>query len=331
MHCAGTFRAALERGVRRSSGKAGSLTSAGGLLALGLALSLTSTHAYASTAGTVVSNTASLSFDVDDAGQTVTSNTVSIILAERLDVTVAADVPTKLAAVAGSENAVGFRVANGGNGAEVFTLVPNTTGEGASVLRIAADDDDNGIYDPAIDRQLQSAQLPLDPGQGQGLFVIVGGVQRQTKVSLGARSDTGTGAAGTIFGGKGQGGGDAFTGVTGAAATAETLLTLPSQEASLTKFQAISAPDGSTRAVSGAVITYTLAANFTAPVAGVEIDDPIPAGTAYVAGSLKIDDAALTDGADADAGRFDGSAIRVALGDVAAAGTRTIRFQVTIQ
>ena len=46
---------------------------------------------------------------------------------------------------------------------------------------------------------------------------------------------------------------------------------------------------------------------------------------------VTLDDAALTDDADTDAGAFDGTGIAVALADVAGAATRTIRFKVRIQ
>lgn len=200
------------------------------LLALGAALSACTTHAYAATAGTVVVNTASLSFDVNGVGQTVTSNMVSIIVAEKLDVTVVADVPSAIAREAG-DSAIGFRVANRHNGAETFTLVAGATGEGASIIQVAADADDNGIYDPAIDRQLPTQQLPLEPGQTIRVFVIVGGVRSQTPVSLGAAALTGTGAVGNVFQGKGQRGGDAVTGQSGAAATAQTALTVGARDA----------------------------------------------------------------------------------------------------
>lgn len=334
MRCAGSEQAFPGHGVRSKGRGAAASPLARRSLALGFALSACTTHAFAATAGTVVSNTASLSFEVDGVGQTVSSNTVSIIVAEKLDVTVVADVPTALATEAG-ENAVGFRVANRGNGAEVFTVVAGATGEGASIVQVAADADDNGIYDPAIDRQLSTQQLPLDPGQQIRVFVIVGGVRSQTPVSLSAAALTGTGAVGTLFQGRGQRGGDAVVGQSGAAATAQTLLTVAAQDASLIKSQTIAAPDGSARAMRGAIITYSLEARFAAPARGAEIDDAIPVGTAYVAGSMMLDGARLSDGADADAGHFDaarsaGGAITVSLGDTPA-GVRTFRFQVTVQ
>lgn len=201
MRCAGTARAVPNQGAR-SSRKVTTGSPAVGLLAPGAAFGLSGTNAIAATAGVVVNNTAALSFDVDGAEQTVSSNTVSIILAERIDLAVAADVPTALAPGAG-ESAVGFRVANRGNGAEVFTLVAGARGGTTSVLRIAAGADDNGVYDPNIGRELTSLQLLLDAGADLGLFVIVGGIQAPT---ASADTGTGTGTPGTLFGSKGQGG-----------------------------------------------------------------------------------------------------------------------------
>ena len=56
----------------------------------------------------------------------------------------------------------------------------------------------------------------------------------------------------------------------------------------------------------------------------------MPAGTSYLPGSMTLDGATLSDVADGDAGDCDGRLIRVALGDVAAAVTRTVTFQVRL-
>ena len=62
--------------------------------------------------------------------------------------------------------------------------------------------------------------------------------------------------------------------------------------------------------------------------------DAIPTDTTYVVGSLRLNGAPLTDGADADAGAFvlaPTPGVTVSLGDLtAAAGPQTINFQVTI-
>lgn len=292
-------------------------------------LALAGTAAQAATPGTQVSNTATVRFDSEGAAQTVSSNTATLILAERLDVSVVADAPALLATVPGATSAVRFRVSNGGNGTETFSLSGGIEGDGASG-GLAADEDGNGAYDPAVDRLLSGGSITIAAGAGADIFVLVGGTRVGTKVSLTAKAATGAGAPGTLYSGLGDGGGDAFVGQTGAAAVALTTFVAGSAQASLVKSQSVLAPDGSTRAVSGAVITYTLEARFPAAVTGAAIADPIPAGTAYVPGSLTLDGATLSDGTDADTGQFDANAISVSLGDIAAPASRTVRFQVKI-
>ena len=80
----------------------------------------------------------------------------------------------------------------------------------------------------------------------------------------------------------------------------------------------------------GATVTYTLLARFPAPAADVAIADSIPAGTTYVPGSLTLDGIVLSDSDDGDPGGFDGRAIAVRLGDVAAPASHRIVFRVTI-
>ena len=134
-----------------------------------------------------------------------------------------------------------------------------------------------------------------------------------------------------MFAGQGDGGGDAIVGKTGAAAGAQTVLTPTPALPTLVKSQSVRALDGSARALRGATITYTLIAHFNGATAAPVLSDPVPAGTGYVAGSLRLDGTTLSDAADADAGSFDGHAIHVAIGDVAAASDRTITFQTIIQ
>jgi uncharacterized repeat protein (TIGR01451 family) len=90
----------------------------------------------------------------------------------------------------------------------------------------------------------------------------------------------------------------------------------------------VAGTDGARR---GGIITYTLEARFPGGARAAVIADLIPDGTTFVPGSLRLDDAVLTDGTDADAGGFDGRGIAVALGDVATASTHTVQFEAQIQ
>lgn len=230
---------------------------------------------------------------------------------------------------------VPFLVTNTGNGSEVFRLDASVDQPAVGVAGFALDLNHDGIYDPAIDTVLGEAVTPaLAAGATQGIFVLVANAataNADVTVSARATAVTGSGTPGTTFEGRGDGGVDAVVGKTGAADRAQALLTPSPTVPTLVKAQSVSAPDGSTRAVRGATITYTLTAHFNGRTPGAVVADPIPQGTGYVANSLTLDGIRLSDGADADAGSFDGSRISVALGDVAAAGDRVITFKTIIQ
>lgn len=90
-------------------------------------------------------------------------------------------------------------------------------------------------------------------------------------------------------------------------------------------------------ATPGDTLTYTLSAqnrgDAVAPAA--ELNDPLPAGARYVAGSLRLNGVVLTDAADGDAGevvRAENGAERlvVRLGDLAPAAAATLTFKTIV-
>ncbi|MFV0622447.1 hypothetical protein ACBY01_00355 [Sphingomonas sp. ac-8] len=305
----------------------------------GLALALLpAPSARAQTAaGTSIRNTASASFRVGDGETTARSNENVLVVAERLDVALAFEGAPPPAPAANQTAAVPVLLTNGGNGGESFLLDASVpTANAATVQAIAVDRDADGRYDPLVDSPLDGARTPaLPPGAGVRLFVLLTGTDAapaELALTVTARAATGSGAAGTVFAGGGDGGGDAVTGTTGAAATIQAALVAePADLPTLVKTQTVAGPDGGTTPQPDAVVTYTLAARFPAATTAARIDDPLPEGTRYVAGSLRLDGAALSDAADGDAGSADGTAIRVLLGDVPASALRTVQFQVTLQ
>ena len=90
------------------------------------------------------------------------------------------------------------------------------------------------------------------------------------------------------------------------------------------------------RPLPGARITYqvVVTAGGTGNANAAAFSDLVPANTTYVAGSLRLNGAALSDGADADAGTFVSAPapeVRVTLGDLTGgSGPQTIEFAVTI-
>lgn len=282
-------------------------------------------------AGTPIVNTATLAFDADGIVQRLTSNTVTLTSAELLDVTIAAERPS-VAVQSAAQLAVPFLITNTGNGTQTFALAVTSSQQGVAVDRVAFDRNRDATYDESSDPVATSPTVQLAAGEQVRIFVLVDGAQVAAAASITATvtAQAGSGAAGTVFAGLGANGSDAVVGATGARASAVSTLSLAAAQPGLAKSQTVKAPDGSSRAMRGAIITYTLVATLPGPMRGVTIDDPIPAGTAYLADSLALDAVALSDRADADPGTADTTAIHVRLGDLAAAGSHIVQFSVKI-
>ncbi|MHA6722412.1 hypothetical protein [Sphingomonas sp. RS2018] len=277
-------------------------------------------------AGTSIVNVAGLTFGPADARTAITSNSVALRVDAVLDVSIVPRVSQVTVDGAATSIPVVFVVTNLGNGTERFTL----DADAGAAITIVADADGDGAYDPAKDR---ATDITLAAGESGTVFAILPGpVTGVARVSASATATTGHGAPGTVVPASAPGGIDAVVGQTGAAATAQADVVATDPAApSLVKSQAVRAPDGSARAVRGAIVTYQLEARFTAAAPAAVLTDDVPAGTRFVPGSITLDGAPLTDADDGDDGGFDGRTVRVALGDIATAGAiRTIRFQTTI-
>jgi len=296
-------------------------------------------------AGTPILNTANLRYDLEGASRSVASNTVTLIVAERLDTRLVREGQgaVVVAPSPAAPTIVPFVLTNADNGTESFILETRLSSPAITLRGLAIDADGDGRYDPAVDTALVDATVPpLVPGRSITVFAILAGTAERpaadATLTVTARALTGSGAPGTAYAGLGDGGGDAVVGPTGASASVVVPLTSAIAGPALVKSQSVRATDGSQTAVRDSVITYTLEARFTDAVSGARIADPIPAGTAFVPGSLTLDGAPLSDAADDDAGRFDaaggtaqGPGIAVALGQVAAASVHVVQFKTKIQ
>lgn len=313
-------------------------------LALAIALALPiQAEAAGTRAGSTISNTASASYDTGGGTQTVDSNKVDLLVDELLDVVVAssdpADAPTTPGATA---QLLTYSITNTGNGQESFALSTIANGGGddydPTVTQIYIDNGD-GVFDPGTDTlYTPGANDPtLNPDQSVKIFVLsttpagVSDGHRGT-VSLVAAAKTGTGAPGTSFPGRGEGGGDAVVGSTGADSQDQGAFVVSAATVTLVKSAVIVDPFGGSEPVPGATITYTIVATVagSGSVSGLAVTDNIPADTSYVAGSITLGATALTDAVDADAGDYNGTRVNVALGTVAGGQTRTVTFKTTI-
>lgn len=311
-------------------------------LALAQALSVQAAHAAGVTAGTLIQNTASATYGTGPATTTISSNTVTIKVDELLDVAVSS-LDGGAVPLASGTAILKYRVDNSGNGSEAFTITvnPAVSGNGfdAEVQTIAIDSNGNGTYEPGVDTVITNggATAALAADGFATVFVVVtlpaGTADAATsQVRLTAQAVTGSGTPGTSFAGQGEGGGDAVVGATTANANASGSLIASAATLALTKSFAVVDPFGGSKTVPGAVVTFTIqaAATGSGTVENLHIIDAIPAGTAYVLNSVKLDGSALTDATDGDAGVASASGIDVTLGSLAGGSARTVTFQTTI-
>ena len=168
-----------------------------------------SAPAYAEgvSAGTLIENTATATYDGGDGPQTVDSNTVVVRVDELLDVTATSLDSGPIGAVPG-EAVLTFEVTNQGNGPEAFELIADPAVAGndfdVTVVNIAVDTNGNGTYDPGVDEILtapQTTQL-LAADETLTVFVIVSVPDavvdgQASDVELTARAITGTGGSKT--------------------------------------------------------------------------------------------------------------------------------------
>lgn len=272
-------------------------------------------------AGVRITNVAAATYRQDGTARTTASNLVDDTVAERLDVTLA---PTGDPAAAGEDVVFRARLVNAGNGHEAFDL--SATANGAALRSIAID----GEGGTGAAAALVNGRTPeLAPGAALSVLIALRpdptpDPTGAASVTLTARAATGSGVAGTVFAGRGDGGGDAVVGPTTASATI-TIDLAASAAPTLSKRQAVLAPDGSTDAVPGATVTYTLEARFPAATPGARISDDLPAGLRFVPGSATLDGVSLP-----DAAALSGTTVAAALGDVAAGAVRTVQFKAII-
>lgn len=305
--------------------------------------------AIGAVAGTVIENTAQVSYTRGAESMTTPSNTATVTVAELLDVVVTLQSATTSVSPGAAAQTLVYRVTNTGNSSESFLLTLTSV--------LGGDEFDPVPATPAIyldtdgSGTLTAADTPYVPGSNDPLlsqdsFVtaivvhdIPSGLANGARgfAQLAAAARTGTGAPGTVFAGQGAGGTDAVVGTTGADGEATGQYVVADVTLGAVKSATVSDPFGGDRPVPGARIRYqvVVTATGTGTAAAATLRDPIPANTSYVPGTLRLNGAALTDDPDdADAGGYVAApvrAVRATLGDLTqASGPQTVVFEVTI-
>ena len=304
-------------------------------------------HAVGTAAGTNITNTATVNYSLGGTPTTITSNTTTLAVAELINVTIALQSPTVSVAAGGSNKALLFLVTNTGNGGEIFALAGDSVLVGddfdptPAAPFIYFDTDSSGDLSPADTPYVAGGNDPLIAADGSVAVLLVNNIPpglpdgEYGRSELTATANTGTGAPGTVMPGQGPGGVDAVIGTSGGVAAVFGQYLVGDILLSAVKSQAVLDPFGGSQPIPGAAITYQIVvtAAGSGVALGAALSDPIPASTTYVAGSLRLNGATLTDSVDSDAGSFTLGPARVAvsLGDLStAAGPQTIDFRVTI-
>lgn len=299
--------------------------------------------------GTVIQNTADISYELGGTPLALQSNTTTIVVAERTNVTTTLQSPQTLVSANDTDRALLFTVTNTGNGTETFLLSVDSNIAGddfdplPSVISIYFDTDGSGDFnvgdqayvpgtnDPNLTADESVSVLILNDIPGA---VVNGNIGRS---QLTAASATGTGVPGTVFANQGDGGVDAVVGATGGSASGVGEYIVSDVLINVIKTQSVVDPFGGTEPIPGATLTYTLSVDVaSAGIATASVlRDDIPTFSTFVANSIRLNGAAISDATDADAGEFDTGgttpAVVVRLGDLTQAdGVQTIVFQVTI-
>jgi uncharacterized repeat protein (TIGR01451 family) len=298
--------------------------------------------------GTVIENTATVTFDLAGSQLTLDSNTTTVTVVEMIDVDATVQSAQVLVAANDTNQAILFRVTNTGNGTETFQLAIDSALGGddfdpvPAVPPIYFDTDGSGdfnagdiAYTPGTNDPVLAADAAVD------VFLvndIPGGLANGASAlsQLTATSLTGTGAPGTVFAGQGDGGVDAVIGTSGGEDLDTGEYLVSDVQVNVVKAQVVADPFGGTQPIPGATITYTITVEVlgTGTATASVVRDLIPTFSTYVPASITLNAAPLTDAIDADAGEFDTSGaptVVVRLGDLTAvAGIQTVVFQVTI-
>jgi len=297
------------------------------------------------TAGTPISNTATVDFTVGSVAQTaINSNASSFLVDKKVDLTVAKG--SGVTTVPGATNVgLPFTVANTGNASDSFTLTAANVAAGdnfdTSSFALYLDVNGNGSYDAGTDTAIAApvtiardasvkvlivSTIPGTAINGDTANMTLTATTTSTK-TVGAESAA---VVDVVFADAGNDGIQADTNI----------YTISTATLSVVKSAVvISDPVNSTtnpKAIPGAVVEYTITVTNSgaAAASAVTLTDSIPTNTTYVAASMKLDAATLTDAADADGGASTGSpvtSISVNAGSVAGSGgSAVVKFRVTV-
>ncbi len=304
-------------------------------------------HAIGTAAGTEIRNQAEISFVLNGSVETRLSNSTALRVLELLDVNLLAQTPERIVEAGTPAAPLLFTLTNTGNGTERFALRVDSALGGndfdpvPAAVALYLDSDASGSLtstDVAYQPGSNDPELAADASLGVLLLQdIPSGIAdgRRGATQLRAAAVTASGSPGEVFAGAGDGGVDALLGTSGARAASLGQYLVGGVALEVQKSAAVADRSGGAVPSPGATVVYTIHVSAVGQgvAAAAAFHDAIPEHATYVAGSLALNGAALSDAADADGGEYVAatSELVVVLGDLApAAGSQEVQFAVTI-
>lgn len=322
----------------------------------------------ATPAGTLVANTAMVTFAIGGVAQApISSAAVVVLVDEIIHPVLTCQNATPVAVNSPSVNdVVSYLLTNTGNGSESFSLrrtngpLPLPANNYTPINSIAYDPlntptgaiflETNNVagFQPGVDL----AYLPgindpvIAPGKTQVVYLLSDTqavpVNAKGDVLLTATSRTPGAAAAAVAtrllgvgDNLGGGAGNAIVAtVNGAAAATCTYIASGLGFVMNKTVLSVLDPFGGVVVMPGSIITYQISVvlNGVGSATGLQVSDPVPLNTTYVPGSIVVAGVAKTDAVDADNAQFTAATntVSVALGNVAAPSTTVITFKATI-
>jgi uncharacterized repeat protein (TIGR01451 family) len=325
------------------------------LIGVFLGLWASAAQAAPTPAATVISNIATLNYEVGGTPDTITSPPASFTVDELIDVSLTWQDASSVAVNSPDvDRPLAFILSNIGNGPESFSLSRNNSVTGDNF------DPSNGtsgsIYlenglQPGFQASGPNADtiyIPgtndpnLTPGSAQTVYVdsnIPGTLTTGNTGLVGLTASSKTpGAAGatpgTSLAGQGVGGVDALVGSTSAQATRTGSYIVSGISVALAKtIASVVDPRGGSNLEPGSIVTYQIVVTVSGSgtAGNLTISDPLPAEFTYIPGSTTVGAASRTDAADADNASFGSGTVTVNFGSVVAPATLpAIQFRATL-
>jgi uncharacterized repeat protein (TIGR01451 family) len=288
--------------------------------------------------GTSITNVAEIAFAVGGVDGNLTSSRDEFVVDRIVDIHIDCQDSAPVEVAAGDTNRVlTFCVSNLGNGGEHITLLHEHNASSDFLptdVRIFLDDGD-GIYVPGVDTNVTDLTA-LGADTNVTVF-LVGDIPDDNTTAPGKQSFEAIRATSDANATTGPDRQHAVDIVVRKKEDVDRgVWVVRDYWLATDKNATVHSEDNATH--TGTRITYTIEAyidgNTTGhTIGGVTVRDTVPAGTRYVSGSLRLDDAVLTDAIDADAGAYDANATRIEvhMGTLSGATHKKVHFDVEVK